>query len=167
MALFSVFGLLIIGQIAEWIASQFYVKEITRKYLGVFVIAGYIGTMILAWNMSMNTEFSKQKKEDFFLYKFREVVLQEENPTLLNISCLDAGLYTWANVMPNCRYFQSNAVHGFDEVREEQLRYIQEKKVEFILARNYYPEEISQNYELIMEENYAEQSSIYYLFKRK
>ena len=103
----------------------------------------------------------------FFLYKFREVVLQEENPTLLNISCLDAGLYTWANVMPNCRYFQSNAVHGFDEVREEQLRYIQEKKVEFILARNYYPEEISQNYELIMKENYAEQSSIYYLFKRK
>ena len=117
----------------------------------------------------MNTEFSKQKKEDFFLYKFREVVLQEENPTLLNISCLDAGLYTWANVMPNCRYFQSNAVHGFDEVREEQLRYIREKKVDFILARDFYPEEIGQYYELIMEEKYGyrEQDFVYYLFKRK
>ena len=71
--------------------------------------------------------------------------------------------------MPNCRYFQSNAVHGFDEVGEEQLRYIQEKRVDFILARDFYPEEIEQNYELIMEENYGymEQNFMYYLFKRK
>ena len=169
LAIFSVFGLLVIGQIVEWALSQFYIEEIFQKYLGIFVIVGYIGVMFLAWNMSMNTGYAKQQKEDFYLYKFREVVLQEESPTLLNISCLDAGLYTWADIMPNCRYFQSNAVHGFDEVGEEQLRYIQEKRVDFILARDFYPEEIEQNYELIMEENYGymEQNFMYYLFKRK
>lgn len=169
LAIFSVFGLLMIGEIVEWTLSQFYIEDIFRKFLGVFIIVGYIGVMVFTWNMSMNTEFSRQKKEDFYLYKFREVVLQEENPTLLNISCLDAGLYTLADIMPNCRYFQSNAVHGFDEVREEQMRYIREKKVDFILARDFYPEEIGQYYELIMEEKYGyrEQDFVYYLFKRK
>ena len=36
----------------------------------------------------MNTEFAKQDKEDFYLYKLRDVVLQEKAPTLLNFNCM-------------------------------------------------------------------------------
>ena len=54
-------------------------------------------------------------------------------------------------------------------VREEQLRYMKEKKVEFVLSRNEYPEGIKENYELVMEEKYGygEFEFVYYLFKRK
>lgn len=53
----------------------------------------------------MNPPFMQQSKEDFFLFKFKEIVSQEENPTLLNYNCLDAGLYTVADIMPTCEYF--------------------------------------------------------------
>lgn len=169
LSIFSVFGFLIVGMGIKWLMGRFFVGRRVQKYFVMTVVSICIVLLAGAWNLSMNTGFAKQKKEDFYLYKFRNIILQEENPTLLNISCLDAGLYTWADIMPNCKYFQSNAVRGFDEVREEQLRYIEEKKIDFILARDYYPEEITQNYKLIMEENYAygEQDFVYYLFKKK
>ena len=169
LSLFSVFGFLIIGKGIEWIRRHFTKVRLNTYWQAASRCLVWIVTMVLAWNFSMNTEYAQQKKEDFYLYQFREVVLQEENPTLLNISCLDAGLYTWADIMPNCRYFQSNAVRGFDEVKEEQLRYIKEGKIQFILARDYYPEEIWENYELVMEKIYDHFGNdlIYYLFKKK
>lgn len=169
LSIFSVFGLLMLGKGIQWILSQFFVVERLEKFFMAAGALAYVGILVLAWNISMNTPYVNQKKEDFYLYKFRDVILEEDNPTLLNISCLDAGLYTLTDIMPNCRYFQSNMVHGFEEVGEEQLRYIREKRTEFILARDDYPEEIWQTYELIMEENYVfgEQNFVYYLFQRK
>ena len=169
LSLFSVFGLLMIGKGIRWMLGQFFIVERFQKYFNIAGVLSYVGLIILAWNISMNTEYANQGKEDFYLYKFRDYIMQEENPTLLNISCLDVGLYTLADIMPNCRYFQSNAVHGFDEVAKEQLRYIKEKKTEFIVARDVYPKEIWQTYELVMEEKYkaGEHDFVYYLFRRK
>lgn len=169
LSLFSVFGLLVFGKGMEWIRMRFSKEKFNSYCLSAASALLLAGTMILAWNQSMNTEYTKQKKEDFYLYQFREIVMQEENPTLLNISCLDAGLYTWADIMPNCRYFQSNMVRGFDEVKEEQLRYIEEGKIQFVLARDTYPEEIWNKYELVMEkkQKHFENELVYYLFKRK
>lgn len=169
LTLFSVFGYIYPGRIAERIAGRFGNGKVLKKAVAISAVLLNAGLLIMTWNLSMNTDFSKQKEEDFYLYKFRDIVMQEENPTLLNISCLDAGLYTLADIMPTCRYFQSNAVHGFDEVREEQLRYIQEGCIDFVLARDIYPEEIMYTYDLIAEEPFTsgENEFIYYLFRKK
>ena len=78
-------------------------------------------------------------------------------------------LYTLTEIVPNCKYFQSNMVHGFDEVKEEQTRYIEEGRIQFVLAREEYPEEIWENYDLVCEAEYSilEVPLKYYLFQRK
>lgn len=158
---FAIFGLICLGFIWERFCS----KRVTWMISGVlFVVA-----LLLATKLSMNWEFSKETKEDFFLFDFAEEVMQEENPSLLNISCLDAGLFTLTGIVPEHLYFQSNMVNGYDIVANEQLRYIKEGTPTFILARYTYPEEIWDHYELVMEATYNVNGEPfgYYLFKAK
>ena len=175
LSLFAVFGFIVLGKGVEMVSSC--VKKRKDKSSsdskGVGLILGqlaiYAALLVAAWNLSMNTGYAKETGEDFYLYKFRDIILQEENPTLLNIGCLDAGLYTLTDIIPNCKYFQSNMVKGFEEVREEQTRYIEEGLIQFVIAREEYPEEIWDKYELVCETEYVISSSPlkYYLFKRK
>ena len=169
LSVFSVFGYTYLGKAVEWVAARVGCSRIWKKTAATGVLLLNAGLLILTWNLSMNTDFAKMKEEDFFLYKFRDIVMQEEDPTLLTISCLDAGLYTVADIVPTCRYFQSNAVHGFDEVREEQLKYIREGRIEFVLARDTYPEELVHTYDLVGEEPFVsgDKEFIYYLFQKK
>ena len=148
--------------------EHFYLEKLFRKCQIWGKILVYAGLLLLAWNLSMNTTYEKQSKEDFWLFKFRDIISQTENATLLNIGCLDAGLYTAADIMPTCRYFQSNAVHGFEEVANEQRRYIAEGQTEFVLARETYPEEIWQKYHLVSEQVYMINDHLftYYIFQK-
>lgn len=166
LTLFAVFGFIVLGKGLEML-DRFVKKKEIRRIMGRLVV--YATLLVVAWNLSMNTRYAAETEEDFYLYKFRDIVLQEENPTLLNIGCLDAGLYTLTDIIPNCKYFQSNMVKGFTEVREEQTRYIEEGLIQFVIAREEYPEEIWDKYELVCETEYVISSSPlkYYLFKRK
>lgn len=169
LSLFSVFGFVVLGNAVEKIfgRKQNLWKKGRNGVIGVGVIYAII--LVAAWNLSMNTPYAKENGEEFYLYQFRDIVLQEENPTLLNIGCLDAGLYTLADILPNCKYFQSNMVNGFDEVKEEQTRYIEEGRIQFVLAREEYPDVIWDKYELVCETEYSisDRNLKYYLFKKK
>ena len=123
---------------------------------------------VLLCSLSMNFPFHKVKKEDHFLYRLAAVVEQEENPTLLNIGCLDAGLYTVCDIVPTCQWFQTQTVI-MDTVLSEQERYIREGQIQFVLARDAYPDVIFERYELAAEEDWTEngQDFTYYLFRRK
>ena len=110
----------------------------------------------------------KMKREDLFLYHFKEIVEQSENPTLLNIGCLDAGLYTVCDIVPTCQWFQTQTINS-DVVYQEQERYIREGQTEYVLARDNYPEVIWEQYDLVAEEEFDDGNyvSTYYLFHRK
>lgn len=116
----------------------------------------------------MNTPFMQVKKEDHFLYKFQKIVEQEENPTLLNIGCLDAGLYTVCDIVPTCQWFQTQTVI-MDTVLSEQERYIREGQITFVIARDSYPDVIWEQYELVASEpwDHNGQEFTYYLFRKK
>ena len=103
-----------------------------------------------------------------FLYKFKKIVEQTPAPTLLNIGCLDAGLYTVCDIVPSCRWFQTQTL-GIDDVLKEQERYIREGQVSYVLARDSYPDVIWEKYELAGEEPWhqGEQEFTYYLFRRR
>lgn len=169
LSLFSIFGIAFLGMAVQWLQEHLLKNFLTKKVKAVGVGLGYLCLLPMAWNLSMNTEYAQQKTENFWLYEFRNLVLEEKEPTLLNISCLDAGLYTVTDILPTCQYFQSNAVHGFDEVAEEQLRYIRESQTEFVLARDQYPEAIWDTYTLVSEQTYRSNGTefTYYLFQRK
>ena len=123
---------------------------------------------VFIYSFSMNTPFMKVKWEDHFLYKFQKIVEQEENPTLLNIGCLDAGLYTVCDIVPTCQWFQTQTVI-MDTVLGEQERYIREGQITFVLARDSYPDVIWEQYELVASEpwDHNGQEFTYYLFRKK
>ena len=110
----------------------------------------------------------KVKKEDHFLYKFQKIVEQEENPTLLNIGCLDAGLYTVCDIVPTCQWFQTQTVI-MDTVLSEQERYIREGQITFVIARDSYPDVIWEQYELVASQpwDHNGQEFTYYLSLKK
>lgn len=124
--------------------------------------------MVFLYLTSMNIPYMKEKKEDIFLYQFKEIVEQEENPTLLNIGCLDAGLYTVCDIVPTCQWFQTQTVI-MDTVLSEQERYIREGQITFVIARDSYPEVIWEQYELVAEAPWSlnDTEFIYYLFRKK
>lgn len=117
--------------------------------------------------LSMNIPHMREKKEDIFLYKFKEIVEETENPTLLNISCLDAGLYTVCDIVPTCRWFQTQTIH-LDDVLRDQEQYIREGRTDYIIARDEYPAVIWDKYELVAQAPWyqGDMEFTYYLFRR-
>ena len=117
----------------------------------------------------MNPKYMKINKDEHFLYRFRDIVQAEENPTLLNVNMLDSGLYTVADVVPSVKYFQTNGI-AFEEMFEEQERYIKEGLTQFVICRFEYPDYILDKYELVAEESFktdGKNDSMYYLFQLK
>lgn len=185
LSVFAVLGFALIGRLWDKLYQRIYEnnaktakkenthrrlwkKEQLKKYLlwmgcmlSLLAGVGYI------YRVSMNIPFMSEKREDIFLYRFREIIEQVENPTLLNIGCLDAGLYTVCDIVPSCQWFQTQTL-PIDDVLKEQERYIREGQTTYVLARDEYPEVIWENYELVGEEPwYLEgREYIYYLFRK-
>lgn len=168
LMVFTVLGLIPVGRVLGIVASK--AEKINKNILVATGISCMMAAgMFFAYQNSMNSCFMQQEKEDYFLYQFKEIMAQEENPTLLNVGCLDAGLYTVADVMPTCKFFQTNGI-GFQEMFDEQARYIKEGKTQFVLARNdWLPEGIDVCYEAVAEEPYEWDGMqfTYTLYKRR
>lgn len=169
LSIFTVFGFVMVGQIAEWLLQK---KKLSRPIQNKELVLGSVISLafsvLFIYATSMNIPFLKQVKEEHFLYRFQQIVDQEENPTLLNISCLDAGLYTVCDIVPTCQWFQTQTVI-MDTVLSEQERYIREGQTMFVIAVNHYPEVIWENYEMVAEAPWYHngETFMYYLFKKK
>jgi hypothetical protein len=160
--------------------SRRYIKIQSRRrfYLFFTIIALACGIATKGFFGKPKEVILRQKEEDNgVLYKFYNVVAKEKEPTLMVLG-LDAttGIFTKANIMPNIKYFISpNLPYNiYPEMRDEQTRYIAEKKIQFIvLSRasfsfDYYTAlpVLRENYTLAstFEENGR---STYFLYKRK
>lgn len=148
LAVFTVFGTALLGKVLEFCFSKLkWAWKVPTWIPGICTIAL---SMLIVWAVSINIPFMKEKREDMFLYQFRDIVLQTENPTLLNVGCLDAGLYTVCDIVPTCQWFQTQTIN-MDIVYEEQKRYIKEGLTDYVIARDGYPEKIDDKYELAAE----------------
>ena len=119
----------------------------------------------------MNVSFMGQSSEDYFLYRFRDEVLQTEDATLLNVGCLDAGLYTLCDIVPSCRWFQTQTLDIDEEGNNpyaEQERYVREGLVDYVLVRDTVPASIDDHYALIDSEVYGwgDYEFNYYLYQK-
>lgn len=186
LATFAVLGFALLGRILEWITNRIWAKketaeeavseklaagkQVRRKRMADIIIAVVcvVFGIGIIWGNSMNIPFMQEKKEDIFLYQFKEIVDETEDPTLLNIGCLDAGLYTVCDIVPTCRWFQTQTL-AIDDVLAEQERYIREGQTSFVIARDEFPEVIWENYELVAQAPWYldDVEFTYYLFQRK
>lgn len=168
LSVFTVLGFALFGKGAEWFWEK---MKVDRSIKGITAVCCVLTLCISAgfiWAVSMNTPYMQVKREEHFLFKLKKIVEQEENPTLLNIGCLDAGLYTVCDIVPTCQWFQTQTVI-MDTVLSEQERYIREGQTAFVLARDNYPDVIWEQYELAAQEIWYqdEQEFVYYLFRKK
>ncbi len=76
----------------------------------------------------------KVKKADMPQTKFAEIMNQEENPTLLDLTSLDQGFYLAAGILPNCRYFADNNLQT-EEKKNAISTYLEDRRVEFVVTR--------------------------------
>ena len=167
LSVFTVLGFAVVGLV--WEALYGKVKPV--KVPGGSLIPQVISLAVcmgILFTTSMNISFMSQKKEDYFLYKFKKIVDETPDATLLNIGCLDAGLYTVCDIVPTCRWFQTQTL-PIDDVLESQERYIREGQIMYVIARDTYPEVIWENYELVAQENWSLDGNqfTYYLFRLK
>lgn len=177
LAVFTVLGFAFLGQVLEWIIGRIWSSVGEKAFLSLRLpwllpllcsLVSIVISMGIIWTTSMNISYMSEKREDLFLYKFKEVMEETPNPTLLNIGCLDAGLYTVCDIVPTCRWFQTQTLH-IDDVEIEQERYIREGMTDYVIARDAYPEVIWEKYELVTQELWyqGDMEFTYYLFRRK
>lgn len=79
------------------------------------------------------------------------VINETENPTLLNYGFMDAGFFTAAGIVPNVKYFHQTNV-PLQEMKDEQIRYIEEGLCDYVVTRGTEPECIHNLYDLVAEE---------------
>jgi len=142
-----------------------FVRNLKLRWALGSVISIAVSSSIMT-QLSLNTDYRKTKKEDLYLYKLSSAMEVKEDTTLLNISCFDIGLYTVTGIVPNCYWFQTQTL-PIEDVLIEQSQYIREQKVDYIVAREYYPQVVEEGYELIATEREEERDFTYYLFCKK
>ena len=81
-------------------------------------------------------------------YQLAEVINQTPGATLLNYGFMDAGFFTAAGIAPSVRFFHSSNV-AMEEKAQEQLRYIREGLVDYVVVHKPGPWELYENYELV------------------
>ena len=146
----------------------------------MLVTAGILLSLVISYAVilrcSWNMDYLGTPKDQIFLTSFTEDInkdreagiVDKDHTTLLNIGCLDSGLYTTTGIYPTCYWFQTQTLPG-GEVDREQLSYILDGRTDYIVARDSYPEAIFEHYEQIDEfhQTLQPQDFTYYLFRKK
>ncbi len=169
---FTVFGVISAGYLIEGIYLKIKregFNDVLTKATSVLMLAMLLVTGITEYFISPNVQYMKLKKEDLWLYHFRDYILASgiENPKIINENGFDAGLYTVTDTTPVCYYFQTQTLN-MDEVLEEQKKYTHEKIVDFVVSVGI-PAEGVDDYDLVMEEVFMPtgEEVTYYLYQKK
>lgn len=110
-------------------------------------------SLAVSFFVTPNRDFMRETRDSFFLFSFADTVNEDPDATLLNVNCLDAGLYTLTGIIPDCRYFQTNTL-GVPVIEEGQKRYVKEGKTEYIIARDALPYTVPEFYEEVDSADY-------------
>lgn len=177
---FAVTGMAGAGALLDRIAARAARKRTVSAGNIVRITAGILLSLVISYAVifrcSWNMDYLGTPKDQIFLTSFTEDInkdreagiVDKDHTTLLNIGCLDSGLYTTTGIYPTCYWFQTQTLPG-GEVDREQLSYILEGRTDYIVARDSYPEAIFEHYEQIDEfhQTLQPQDFTYYLFRKK
>ncbi|RKM58150.1 hypothetical protein D6853_01020 [Butyrivibrio sp. X503] len=169
---FAVFCSVAVGYVIEGLY-----KYLSREEFGdlastfgfVSIFLALLITGVYAYFISPNVPAMKLKKDDIWLFKFRDYVLESgiENPGIMNEYGFDAGLYTVTNTMPICYYYQTQTLN-IEEVIEWQKSYTRSGQADFVLSIDR-PAEAVDDYELVLQEDFVthDTNTTYFLYQKK
>jgi hypothetical protein len=153
------------------------VSSSKKVYILSFLIVLIIGIKQKDFFGAKLDELISRKSPPTLIDSFSAHVIQEKNPTLLNLGLnLGNGVFTKANIMPNVKYFISPNLHYvyYPQMRNEQTKYIENRQVQFIIlcTNDYNYEYFStlpalNEYYTIIDENDGGGIRPYYLYKLK
>ncbi len=130
----------------------------------------YLVCMGLALCVSPNTYMLRYQKEDLPQYAFREIMQQEDHPTLLNYGFLDGGFYTVSGIDPTCKYFCGLNL-PYDPIKKTQDEFVRNGETDFVVTKGHGLTPYHQiHYECVgfcRFETEAGQYTDYYLFRRR
>lgn len=142
----------------------------------ILLCASLAVSFLIYREFSWNRDFLLQPKDSVFLSRFTDDINRDredgtvdpEHTTLLNVGCLDCGLYTTADIYPSCYWFQTQTLPG-NEVTDAQNSYILEGRTDYVVVRDTIPESIYTLYEQIdfFHQRSGEYEFDYYLFRKK
>lgn len=150
-----------------------------QKYNYIIYILIGIVVIILSYVNANYKEMIFMDKQEMFQYKYADYIAKYDNPTLLNMGYLDAGLYTTTGIIPNTKFFEVQNIpySKFPDNLDDMKYNVENKNITFIL---YYTQEdleyikekdgyIFDNYNLVFEEEYLFEHDVYnaYLFEVK
>lgn len=168
LASFSVFGVITAGKLLQKCA----LPRIRAGGMSAVCASSLCLSMAIAGGLSMNIYFMQYSREDLWMYQFADIIEDSgiENPTLLNMRCLDSGLYTVTGIVPTCRFFQTQTIR-LDDVEIEQDKVVRSGQVDFIVAKDLEPAHVYEQYELVartqFDNNNDGDPSTYYLYEKK
>lgn len=159
--IFSIFVPLGVLSIVEVVRALFWAKipQIKESRIQANVAKGifFVACLAMAFAQSYNTEMLGWEKMALPQYQFAEIILQKENPTLLDYTYLDNGFYTTTGIVPNCRFFAQLNM-PLEEMKEARDRYVEQGLVDFVVANAPLQETLAQ-YRCVA------QSGGYYLYE--
>ena len=169
---FAVFFFVAVGYLLEGM-YKYYSREEFGALLSVFGFVMTLGALVIAtigsWFISPNVPAMKLTRDDIWLFRFGDYVLQSgiENPKILNENDFDAGLYTVTDTVPICYYYQTQTLNR-EEVLEYQKSFTRSGQADFVLSIDVDAEAIDK-YELVLEEDFDLQGRVvtYYLYQKK
>lgn len=197
LLVFSMLGLVAIAfRLEKYLGGNFSVKSlvfltILFNFVAVSIKSPLTNTRVETWILG-----DKAFTPTVITHKLVKEIKKEKNPTLLNLGFgLANNLFTTCNIVPNVKYFvrPNLTYHIYPQLRNEQVKYIEEKKTLFIVVPSYIYEKNSvmltdpdnntnyylnlpvfqQNYEFVIADtviNTVDQFNtleIYRLFKKK
>jgi len=129
------------------------------------VAAAALLTAILPQQLCLAVPLQQVKREDMPQTAFAEIIRQEANPTLLDISSLDHGFYLSCDILPDCRYFC--VLNANAQAQTEAIRtYLDTGRTQFVVSRYTDP---GDKYELIAQASGVfdlNSPQTYFLYKR-
>ena len=169
---FAVFGPIAVGYVIEGLykhLSREEFGELTSAFGFVSIFGALLITGVLSYLVSPNVPSMKLKRDDIWLYKFRDYILESgiENPGILNEHGFDAGLYTVTDTVPICYYYQTQTLN-IDEVLALQTSYSRNGTADFVLSINRTADGVD-DYEIVLREDFVTPDAevTYFLYQKK
>ena len=172
LSIFAVFGFAAAGRAAEMLGERLRERQgVAAWRFPALLLALVLAGALFCYGRTMNRYYLSFDKSDLFQYRFAQTIRRSgiESPTLLNYGCLDAGLFTTADILPRAKWFQAVNMH-LPEMDEAQERSVHEGTTDFVLTRDTYPDCILNQYELAEQMTQPmgrDMTHTYFLFRKK
>ncbi|MBP3701069.1 MAG: hypothetical protein J6I64_04215, partial [Lachnospiraceae bacterium] len=166
--IFTVFVVLGFVPILQWLEKRMAANcEEKRWHRAVYGICLALA-MGFCYMRSPNVYLLGYPQEEMVQFKFKEIIEETEDPTLLNYGFLDGGFYTVCDIVPTCKYFAKFNI-PLRSIPLSQENLIQLGMIDYVITRNFELDAKYDKYRLVAEDTFwfDGRDHEYYLYQLK